>query len=96
MLAEAIARQSALLEQFARLVKPGGRLVYGTCSVLRAENEAVVEAFLAGHPEFLLLPPADKLGPELGSQVSRGSFLRLSTHVHGTDGFFGAILLRQK
>jgi len=96
MLAEAVTRQSALLEQFAPLVKPGGRLVYGTCSVLRAEDEAVVEAFLARHPEFRVLPPADKLGPELGAKVSRGNFLRLTTHLHGTDGFFGALLLRQK
>jgi 16S rRNA (cytosine967-C5)-methyltransferase len=96
MLSEAAGRQRALLEQFATLVKPGGRLVYGTCSVLRAENEAVVEAFLAAHSEFRLLPPADKLGPELGARVSRGDFLRLTTHVHGTDGFFGAILLRAR
>jgi 16S rRNA (cytosine967-C5)-methyltransferase len=96
VLAEAVARQQALLEQFALLVKPGGRLVYGTCSVLRAENEAVVEAFLAAHSEFRLVPPAEKLGPELGAQVSRGDFLRLTTHVHGTDGFFGATLLRAR
>jgi len=94
MLSEAVTRQKALLEQFAPLVKPGGRLVYGTCSVLRAENEAVAEAFLAAHPEFRLLPPADKLGPELGETVSRGDYLRLTTHLHGTDGFFGALLLR--
>ncbi len=96
MLAEAVARQSALLEQFAPLVKPGGRLVYGTCSVLHGENEGVVETFLARHAEFRVLPPADKLGPELGAKVSHGDFLRLTTHVHGTDGFFGAILLRQR
>jgi 16S rRNA (cytosine967-C5)-methyltransferase len=96
MLAEMFDRQKALLEQFAPLVKPGGRLIYGTCSVLHAENEAVVEDFLARHPQFRLLPPADRLGPELGERVSRGGYLRLSTHLHGTDGFFGAILLLPK
>lgn len=96
MLDEAVQRQRALLAQFAPLVKPGGRLVYGTCSVLRAENESVVEGFLGAHPEFRLLPPADRLGPELGAKVSRGDFLRLTTHVHGTDGFFGAILQRAR
>jgi 16S rRNA (cytosine967-C5)-methyltransferase len=96
MLDEAAGRQRVLLEQFSALVKPGGRLIYGTCSVLAPENEAVVESFLAAHPEFRVLPPADKLGPELGAQVSRGDFLRLSTHTHGTDGFFGAILLRAR
>jgi 16S rRNA (cytosine967-C5)-methyltransferase len=96
MLVEAVARQEALLEQCAPLVKPGGRLIYGTCSVLRAENEAVVEAFLDRHPEFRVVPPADKLGEELGSKVTRGGYLRLATHVHGTDGFFGAILVRPR
>ena len=91
-----MARQKALLAQFAPLVKAGGRLVYGTCSVLRAENEAVVEDFLASHPEFRLLPPAEKLGSELGAQVTRADYFRLHTHVHGTDGFFGALLLRAR
>ena len=48
-----MARQKALLERFATLVKPGGRLIYGTCSVLREENEAVVEDFLAAPPGLL-------------------------------------------
>ena len=64
--------------------------------MLAAENETVVASFLAAHPEFRLLPPQDRLGPQLGEKVNRGDFLRLSTHLHGTDGFFGAILLRAK
>lgn len=93
-LADHVAQQRALLEQFAPLVKPGGRLVYGTCSVLREENEEVVDAFLRGHPEFTVLPPSDRLGAELGERVTHSGFLRLSPGQHGTDGFFGAILLR--
>lgn len=93
-LADHVAQQRALLEQFAPLVKAGGRLVYGTCSVLREENEEVVKAFLAEHPDFSVLPPSDRLGAELGERVTQGGFLRLSPAQHGTDGFFGAILLR--
>ena len=96
MLAQHVERQRRLLEQFAPLVRPGGRLVYGTCSVLDEENEAVVAAFLAKHPDFRTLPPADRLGPELGPKVSTGECLRLSPAQHGTDGFFGAILLRAR
>ena len=93
-LADQVQRQRALLEQFAPLVKPGGRLIYGTCSVLREENEEVVAWFLARHPEFSVLPPADRLGPELGSRVDRGGFLRVTPGEQGTDGFFGALLVR--
>jgi 16S rRNA (cytosine967-C5)-methyltransferase len=95
-LAEHVARQKALLARFAPLVKPGGRLIYGTCSVLREENEAVVEDFLARHPEFSLRPVAEELGPQTGAKVSQGPYLRLAPHQHGTDGFFGAILVRGK
>jgi 16S rRNA (cytosine967-C5)-methyltransferase len=95
-LADHVAQQRDLLEQFAPLVKPGGRLVYGTCSLLREENEEVVEAFLRQHPEFSVLPPGDRLGAELGERVTQHGFLRLSPAQHGTDGFFGAILLRRR
>ena len=96
MLAQHVERQQLLLEEFASLVRPGGRLVYGTCSVLDEENDAVVARFLERHPEFRTVPPADRLGPELGARVSDGDFLRLSPGRHGTDGFFGAILVRAR
>ncbi len=95
-LANHVARQKALLERFSTMVKPGGRLIYGTCSILREENEAVVEGFLSRHPDFSVRTVAEELGPELGARVSQGPFLRLAPHTHGTDGFFGAILVRSK
>lgn len=94
-LAEHVARQKVLLERFSRMVKPGGRLIYGTCSVLREENEGVVEDFLAHHKAFKLYDLAPLLG-ELFPKVTRNGMLRLFPHVHQTDGFFGAVLVREK
>src|SRR6185369_1617881 len=91
-LAEHVARQRNLLEQFSALVKPGGRLVYGTCSILREENEDVVKDFLNKHPEFEVMP-ADKW---VDASVVRDGFLRTYPHKHGTDGFFGAVLQRSR
>jgi 16S rRNA (cytosine967-C5)-methyltransferase len=91
--AELTAKQAAILAAAATLVRPGGRLVYATCSLLRAENEAIVEAFLAGHPGFTLVPAADVLARQ-GIEVE-GEMLRLLPHRHHTDGFFAAILERQ-
>jgi 16S rRNA (cytosine967-C5)-methyltransferase len=88
------AKQSALLSRFAQLVKPGGRLIYGTCSVFTEENEAVVEGFLKSRPDFSMRPASELLGEELGARTTRGGFLRVAPHSHGTDGFFGAVLVR--
>jgi 16S rRNA (cytosine967-C5)-methyltransferase len=95
-LAMHVDRQKVLISRFAAMVKPGGRLVYGTCSVLPDENERVVEAFLAEHPDFSVMPAGQVLGGELGERATKDGFLRLAPHSHGTDGFFGAVLLRAK
>lgn len=88
--AELAVKQAAILAAAARLVRPGGRVVYATCSLLTAENEAVVDAFLAGHPDFTLAPAAEVLARH-GIAVD-GDFLRLLPHRHNTDGFFAAVL----
>lgn len=93
---EHTARQRTLIARFAALVKPGGRLVYGTCSLLREENEAVVEQFLEAHPDFQLAPAGEWLGEALSESTTRDGMLRLYPHRHGTDGFFGAVLRRSK
>ncbi len=90
------ARQRELLARFSTLVKPGGRLIYGTCSILQEENEAVVADFLAAHPDFSVYDVSQLLPAGVASQVNRNGFLRLFPHVHGTDGFFGAVLMRKK
>jgi 16S rRNA (cytosine967-C5)-methyltransferase len=95
-IAELAAKQAAILESAARLLKPGGRIVYATCSVLRAENEDIAGGFSAAHPGFRALPVAELLSqvksPDVGSLYSgeAGQFLRLWPHRHGTDGFFAA------
>ncbi|MCK6528595.1 RsmB/NOP family class I SAM-dependent RNA methyltransferase [Myxococcota bacterium] len=89
-------RQLAILRRMAPLVAPGGRLVYATCSVLRAENQEVVDAFLAAEPGFALLPLAEILGPGPAGRVGDGRFLQVTPDVHGTDGFFAAVLARGK
>lgn len=96
-LAMHVARQKELLERFSRLVKPGGRLIYGTCSILREENEDVIADFLSRHPDFSVRPiGAAEVGEGVAGRVSRDGFLRLFPHKHGTDGFFGAVLEKKR
>ena len=92
-IAELAAKQLRILGAAARLVKPGGRLVYATCSILREENDAVADAFLAGHGQFAPLSCA-KLLAEQRIALDTGERLRLSPHVHATDGFFAAVFTR--
>ena len=90
-------QQQAILTSAARLLKPGGRLVYATCSLLPAENEAVADAFSTAHPGFESQPVGDLLASfDIRSAASLctingGQFLRLWPHRHSTDGFFAAV-----
>lgn len=84
--------QSDILEQSAAFLKPGGQLVYSTCTILRKENEEVVNRFLALHPEFKLLPAQEMLRRNGVALENQGPFLLLLPHRHGTDGFFAAVL----
>lgn len=93
-IAELTLKQGNILESASRLVKPGGRLVYATCSLLREENEGVVEAFLASHPDFKSLPASDILA-QARIALNSGQYLQLLPHRDNTDGFFGAVLERE-
>ncbi len=89
------AKQAAILSSAARLVKPGGRLVYATCSLLDEENEAIAGQFLAAHADFALVPMAEIL-LEQKIPLEMRDYLKLAPHLHQTDGFFAAIFERKK
>ena len=87
------AKQAAILSAAASLLKPGGRLVYATCSFLPEENQQVVQEFLNTHPQFSLLNCAELLAQQK-IPLDTGEFLQLSPLLHQTDGFFAAALTR--
>jgi 16S rRNA (cytosine967-C5)-methyltransferase len=92
--------QRGILDSAARLVKPGGRLIYATCSLLPSENAAQVTSFAKDHPEFSLRPVAeawaDTIGrmPEGAGCPTADRLLQLTPAAHETDGFFVAVLER--
>lgn len=90
-LAELKAKQEAILLSASRLVRPGGRLVYATCSFLEEENEEVVCRFLSEYPEFVLCPMKAILA-EQKIPIEMDDYLKLLPHRHQTDGFFAAVL----
>ncbi|RZT95333.1 RsmB/NOP family class I SAM-dependent RNA methyltransferase [Rivibacter subsaxonicus] len=95
---ELVVKQAAILASAARLVKPGGRLVYATCSLLAVENEAIAAAFGEVQREFKLLPAAEALeraGVASATSLVASDHLRLWPHRHATDGFFAAVWQRQ-
>jgi 16S rRNA (cytosine967-C5)-methyltransferase len=104
-----VADQTRILEAAARLLKPGGRLVYATCSLLREENEDVVSGFLSRRPEFralgateilarrhIAVAPAHDTPSDMGisADALATHCLRLLPHRHGTDGFFALAMER--
>ena len=96
---EMAVKQASILQSAARMVKPGGRLVYATCSVLPQENEAIADAFSAANPDWEPLQAGEVLAgmkvADAQALCSGGEtgqlYLRLWPHRHGTDGFFAAV-----
>lgn len=89
-------RQVELLKSYSRLVKPGGRLVYSTCSLMKGENEDVVNGFLSADDSFRPAPIRLTGQGEGGSvqMTPDGHLLTLLPHIHRTDGFFVASMER--
>ncbi len=89
------AKQASILSAAATLLKPGGHLVYATCSFLPEENQEIIIDFIEKNPEFELLN-CEALLMEQRIIVTTGQFLQLSPATHHTDGFFAAALIRSK
>lgn len=88
------ALQAQILDNVAGVVKPGGLLVYATCTFVREECEDQVARFLARHPAFARAAPPDN-GLDWSALVNAQGELVLDAHHHGTDGFFAARLVRK-
>ncbi|HVS26176.1 MAG TPA: RsmB/NOP family class I SAM-dependent RNA methyltransferase [Burkholderiales bacterium] len=84
-------KQAAILRRAATLLKPGGRLVYATCSILPEENEAIVTDFLHENRHFIIMNGSAALAQQ-AIPLATGETLRLFPHLHGTDGFFAAVM----
>jgi 16S rRNA (cytosine967-C5)-methyltransferase len=85
-------KQLSILSSASKLVKPGGHLVYATCSILASENQGIITQFLTEHPNFKVVPVTQVLNrPELESP---DGYLALLPHLHNTDGFFAALFQR--
>ena len=93
-LLELTAKQADIMDRAATLVRPGGRMVYATCSVLREENADQIAAFLARNPDFSLVAP-DSVHDDLPPGLSTDGQVSLTPRQHHTDGFFAAIMQRK-
>jgi 16S rRNA (cytosine967-C5)-methyltransferase len=91
---ELAAKQRAILSAASTMLKPGGRLVYATCSVLTQENREVVEEFLAAHPAFQRVSCRLALD-ESHIALDSEEFLELRPQLHDTDAFFAAVMQKQ-
>ena len=92
-LEELKTKQAAILAGASVLVKPGGRLVYATCSILPEENREIVSKFLESHPDFSLLDASEILKAQ-HIDLDTGKYLELRPDIHGTDAFFAAAMER--
>lgn len=96
---ELVVKQAQILDSVAALVKPGGKLIYATCSILPRENQQQMAEFVARHPEFEIVRLSDAwreaTGGELPAIIEDGEGLRLNPGAHGTDGFFVCVLRRK-
>lgn len=92
---EITVKQRQILAASARLVAPHGRLIYATCTILRRENDAIVDDFLASHPDFVPMPVKEILSSSRAAPLGDGERMRIYPTENGPDGFFAAVLRRK-
>ncbi len=95
-LATFAARQREILEGARHLLAPGGRLVYGTCTLLEVENAAVVDDLVAAHADLISVPLTEILGATRGPTLARGADFTVTPNRHGTDGFYARVVTRAR
>ncbi len=93
-IAEKTLLQQQLIEEYSQFVKPGGRLIYATCSLFCEENENIVESFLKTRNNFRVVSPAEMLSRYSLPHLENERYLHLLPHLHNTDGFFAAMMIR--
>ena len=92
---ELAVKQKEILSEYSRLVKPGGRLVYATCTISREENEDNVQGFLDENRDFYLVPVLQMHDFDFSKLTCEDGFFRSLPHISNTDGFFGSIMLKK-
>jgi 16S rRNA (cytosine967-C5)-methyltransferase len=90
------AKQKVIISEYSRLVKPGGFLVYVTCTISREENEEIVYGFLKENDDFQKVPAVSINADIFGKLIDEDGFFKSMPHKHNTDGFFGAVMEKKK
>jgi 16S rRNA (cytosine967-C5)-methyltransferase len=93
---ELAVKQKEIVSEYSRLVKPGGRLVYATCTISNEENEDNVTVFLNENKDFCLVPVSEMHDFRSGKLTCEDGFFRSLPHQTNTDGFFGAVMMKNK
>ncbi len=91
---ELAAKQKEIIRVYSELVKPGGRLVYATCTISREENEVVVNDFLEEKKEFYVVPISE-INPLFDRFIMEQGFFMSLPQIHDMDGFFGVVVRRR-
>ena len=92
---ELAIKQKEIIREYSRLVKPGGRLVYATCTISREENEDIVWGFVEENKDFNIVPVSSLNQDLFGRFEDKDGFFRSMPYIHNTDGFFGAVMKRE-